>query len=77
MHRFYAVGDRVYYFSRAKFERALQNNRRLPQQIGISRQAAHQYCRGELSPRADRAVLIYDLAPSCMIYIGKLPNEEV
>jgi hypothetical protein len=74
--RFYVFGDEVFWFDRVAFARAWVMDRRIPQRIGISRQAAHCYCRGVLSPKADRAVLLRELVPQSLRLVGAMPKGD-
>ena len=74
--RFYVFGSEVYLFDRVAFARAWVMDRRIPQRIGISRQAAHNYCRGIMSPKPDRAVLLRELVPQAMKLVGPMPTKD-
>lgn len=74
--KFYSFNGEVYLFDRVAFARAWLLDRRIPQRIGISRQAAHNYCRGIMSPKQDRAVLLRELVPQTMRYVGPMPVRD-
>lgn len=67
MERFlvYVHDGELFEFSPAHFESAYEKDRSLAEQIGISRQAAHQYCHGAMQPSSDRAARLWDIAPQC------------
>jgi len=72
--KFYAFGDSVYMFSREAFATAWVRDKKTIQKIGVSRQTAFQWCRGETYPNEARAVLIRDIAPDVMKFVGKVPT---
>ena len=72
--RFYAFGDSVYMFSREEFAKAWLKDKRAIQKIGVSRQTAFQWCRGETYPNESRAGLICELVPEVMKFVGKVPT---
>jgi hypothetical protein len=74
--KFYSFNGEVYLFDRVAFAHAWLLDRRIPQRIGISRQAAHNYCRGIMSPKQDRAVLLRELVPQTMRYVGPMPVRD-
>ena len=72
--KFYAFGDSVYMFSREEFAKAWLKDKRAIQKIGVSRQTAFQWCRGETYPNESRAGLICELVPEVMKFVGKVPT---
>lgn len=72
--RFYAFGDSVFMFSREAFARAWLKDKKTIQRIGVSRQTAFQWCRGEAYPNEARAGLIHEVAPEVMKFVGKVPG---
>lgn len=71
MERFlvYVHDGELFEFSPAHFESAYEKDRSLAEQIGISRQAAHQYCQGAMQPSSDRAAVLYKFAPESFVRI--------
>lgn len=74
--KFFVLDDKVYWFDRIAFAKAWLRDRRLSQRIGISRQAAHLYCRGALSPKRDRAVLLREVCPKALVLVGPMPKGD-
>jgi len=71
MDRFlvYIHDGELFEFSPAHFESAYEKDRSIAERIGISRQAAHQYCQGAMQPSSDRAAVLYELAPESFVRI--------
>jgi predicted DNA-binding transcriptional regulator AlpA len=72
--KFYAFDGSVYMFSREEFAKAWLKDKKTIQKIGVSRQTAFQWCRGDAFPTEERAGLVREIAPDALKFVGRVPT---
>lgn len=73
--KFYCFDGDVFLLVVEELDKAYWEDVRIPQKIGVTRQAFHGYLQGRMAPRDDRARVLQAIVPSAFKFVGRVDAE--